>query len=1334
MSISGAKLTIDCRWFIVILSLFGCAGTSTDYIPEATNKDLPWNATALLSDRVNAVAADAEHVWVATDKGVNRFNKRENRWMGYTVEDGLANNKVSSAAIDGDVVWFGTESGISKFQPKIDKWTTYNRDDGLPSNRVLAIGVDGVYIWFGTAKGLCRYNKAIDVWALRTVDDGGLTSNQITDIAVEDEYVWFATDEGVSRYDKKIDSWTQLTKSEGLADEKVTTIAIEDEFTWFGTKNAGVSLYSNAEQAFVKTYTRNDLLETDKINYILGDGLYVWIGTANEGVQRFIKPANTWIHYSTEDGLPSSNITAMAVDGKYIWFGTYEDGLARFDKISGLWSAVKREEGLVSDDVKSIVEQNGKLWIGTAMGLSQFDLQSRQWKTFTKGQGLTTNYITRVVADDDVIWVGTSKGVGRHQNGRWKFWQQQHGLPSDFVVDVAVDNQSVWVGTRNGLCRYDAKNDRWHNFERLKNTWINSIAFDDGMLWLATDRGLAQLTNLNNSALTEVHIDFYSSHCADYANTILVADGAVWIGTRNGLTRYGKHENSWHHFTVEDGLPNNNVRTLAVTENALWIGTPSGLATFPRNGWNAYSGLESSGWQHFNLTQPGAEMGHENVRDICVVDGQVWLATIGGLGVYSLQNSTWRAIRATERTTVLRHGDVHHTVLDGYWVWFLSWPNTSNGGIVRYDKRTRTWGHFMKEDVTPIGRNGETRYISQINWMEVTADCVWFATDGGVLAYHKISDTWRHYTSKDGLAADKTTTLTADGNDVWVVLRDNRICRYHRNTDAWDTHQVVLKEIAPGMESYRTRIAADNRYVWAPAQREGVARFDKVNQSWRRYTSADGLSSGTIAFVALDNNDVWAYGGAGGLSKYDENTDSWSVIDDKKGLASNRVREVISGVDFMWVLHDRRWWQEDDYAPASGLHRANQTWQRFRGHPDNVGNNFTDVQEMREVVWFGSNNHGVSRYDKASASWTVFTEEDGLLNNRVIYPSLKIDGNFLWMGGGSGISRYGLRDDSWTVFTGRASLPSDVVRAVAVDSRYVYCGTDGGATRYDKRYDRWLEGQIIGDPVNALAHDDKYVWIASAKGVIRFDKSAHLTDYHDEENGLADTFAKVADVARRTLWIGTEKGVSKYNTLSDDPNAWETFTHADDVDTLQLTQKYANSLVYNRVTSIAVGNRYVWVGTERGVSRYDMRKGIWDTYTKHDGLHHNEVSSICIDGGTVWFGVTGGVSKLDTRTEEWSAFLPSDGLASGHVTCIAASDDFVWFGTFDSGVSRYHKATATWRNYTQKNGLSHSRVFDIAAEKDFIWVGTERGLSRYDTTTDTWTIFTKHFDREDDRR
>ena len=236
---------------------------------------------------------------------------------------------------------------------------------------------------------------------------------------------------------------------------------------------------------------------------------------------------------------------------------------------------------------------------------------------------------------------------------------------------------------------------------------------------------------------------------------------------------------------------------------------------------------------------------------------------------------------------------------------------------------------------------------------------------------------------------------------------------------------------------------------------------------------------------------------------------------------------------------------------------------------------------------------------------------------------------------------------------------------------------------------------------------------------------------YDDKNRLPSKFTKAAGIQGNCLWIGTDKGMCKYNTLSDDPNAWETFTSALDVDTMHVSEEYAVSLVDNNITSMAADQRYVWAGTEKGVSRYDTKRGLWMTYTQQDGLLSDEISSICIDNHLVWFGTKKGITRLDTSTGEWESFTKSDGLPSSNITCVMAKDDHVWFGTFDAGVILYDKVESTWRNFTTSDGLSHNRISAIASDDDFVWFGTELGLSRYDTITDTWTIFTRNFDEED---
>ena len=63
-----------------------------------------------------------------------------------------------------------------------------------------------------------------------------------------------------------------------------------------------------------------------------------------------------------------------------------------------------------------------------------------------------------------------------------------------------------------------------------------------------------------------------------------------------------------------------------------------------------------------------------------------------------------------------------------------------------------------------------------------------------------------------------------------------------------------------------------------------------------------------------------------------------------------------------------------------------------------------------------------------------------------------------------------------------------------------------------------------------------------------------------------------------------------------------------------------SQLLSDRVLSLAVDSRYLWVGTDRGLSRYDKAQGRWNNFTVKDGLAHNHVLSIALDELQVWIG------------------------------------------------------------------------------------------------------------------
>ena len=139
-------------------------GSAVDSRPE---KMWPVERT-LVSNEVNCIAADSDNVWIATARGISRWERQQDKWLHYTMEDGLANDRVNAVAVDGQWVWFATDEGVSRYDMETNTFATFRTIDGLASDQVSSIAVDGNYVWFGTSEGLNRYDKTIDSWAVRT--------------------------------------------------------------------------------------------------------------------------------------------------------------------------------------------------------------------------------------------------------------------------------------------------------------------------------------------------------------------------------------------------------------------------------------------------------------------------------------------------------------------------------------------------------------------------------------------------------------------------------------------------------------------------------------------------------------------------------------------------------------------------------------------------------------------------------------------------------------------------------------------------------------------------------------------------------------------------------------------------------------------------------------------------------------------------------------------------------------------------------------------------------------------------------------------------------------
>ena len=1342
---------------ILLLSVASCA--PHDLVQPRSDKRPddrePTTTNQLLSDRVSSLAVNSRHVWVGTDRGVSRYDKSERRWDNFTIKNGLANNNVSAIALDGEEVWIGTSGGISRYHTDTEEWTHYTAHDGLADRKVTCIVVDSRFVWFGTPKGLSRYDKETNSWTRKREADG-LAGDNVKKITVDGEYLWVATETGISRYDKLTDSWSSYDKDGGLVDDHVTAIAAAEDVVWFGTENKGVSLYDVRNSEFVHTYTKRDRLTSDQIRALAADGTSLWLGMADSGVQRYILSVNAWRKYTTSDGLPSNHITAIAADGNVVWFGTYEHGLARYDLRREKWTRYGEVRGLGDNDVKSLLATNTRIWVGTRDGLNEYTANnsSPDWRTISKADGLVDNYITSVAENGDSLWVGTPQGLGvRGGGGKWQFYTTKEELTDNFITCLAWDPLylQLWVGTKAGISTYNPVTKSWRSHSPIFKTFgqINDIQLIGEAIWIATPTGLIYY---DRSTEKSARLGKKDGLPGNWVNTISIGGDSLWVGTRSGLARLqdlsDPREAQWRLSPAETQLESRpsesglrfdkdtpfhvsyfrhptasaNVRVTASDGDEIWIGTPKGLGRY---------NVTTDRWKTYTRENTDGKLAANIIAAISITETDVWIGTIGGVSRFDKTTRQWTKHVAPKTTEVLRSNRVTRLAEDGNFIWFINWKETTEGAIGQYNRGTKMFRFFSKEDL-PLQPNAPP--ITLIHGITVDEGVVWLGTNAGMLRYEKASDTWRHYTTRDGLPNNEVWSITRDGDNIWTLHIGGVVGRYSIEKNRWRHWEISPSAVWSTLGA----IAVDPQYVWVSTAWEGIKRFDKLTEEWQTFAERDGLGHSETNDIYIDDDYVWITAW-GDVSRYNRHTEKWESLSDDRVL-SNTTFGIHAGVDGLWMLYS--WWPHWGDPVASKYHYSTQSWSELKTPRIDREGSFDynawlgapmQLVETADNVWLAIEGSGVARYNKAAKNWRFFTYETGLASNWLIEDSMVVDDDHVWVGTGDGLSRYDKKKESWTTFSrspmAESTAPSKVY-AIAVEERYLWMGSPTGLHRYDKQKNQWTHRQYRGDwawGVKSLTADEKYLWLGTDGGVRRYDKAADRWEAYTEKNGLPSNIIRDVDVEGYDLWVATDDGAARFNRLSDDPNAWETHLHSLEIKATGDDKKYAHTLLSNDLRCVTMTKDSVWFGTDAGACRYDRRNQTWKALSTMDDLDITDISAIAIDGDVLWFGTNRGVTKYDSISGDTVIYTSADGLASHIVTCIAANKTEIWFGSANAGVTRLNKATGKWQIFDTRHGLLHNRVETIAFDGDQIWFGTESGLCRYDRKVGTWTSYAEAF-------
>ncbi len=246
---------------------------------------------------------------------------------------GFNDDRITQIEKEGTTLWVATQNGLVRYDRKKESWRTYDQTSHLVDNRLEDLLFDGQTLWIATRGGLSAVQRTRagkkDSLSFQIIDYEKLANVWIYDIANHDTLLWAATEFGLYVYDKARKSGGFYRGAFGPGTQRTFAVTCYEDEVWYATEK-GISAFVVDEDSMKNwpTYAARNLQTDSRIYRLYADGYAVWAAT-QQGVYKLDRRDNRWVHYTIADGLPAADIYCLLPDGDYIWFGS-SAGLTRF--------------------------------------------------------------------------------------------------------------------------------------------------------------------------------------------------------------------------------------------------------------------------------------------------------------------------------------------------------------------------------------------------------------------------------------------------------------------------------------------------------------------------------------------------------------------------------------------------------------------------------------------------------------------------------------------------------------------------------------------------------------------------------------------------------------------------------------------------------------------------------------------------------------------------------------------------------------------------------------------------------------------------------------------
>ncbi len=602
------------------------------------------------------------------------------------------------------------------------------------------------------------------------------------------------------------------------------------------------------------------------------------------------------------------------------------------------------------------------------------------------------------------------------------------------------------------------------------------------------------------------------------------------------------------------------------------------------------------------------------------------------------------------------------------------WVGTADG-LARFD------GRYFQNYNAHSGLSGN--YVTSA-YMDGDS-LIWFGLDRSGISIYRISnDSFFKFAFNDSLVMHRITSIIRDYDGVmWIGTDQHGLFRF----DGRSIRSFNGKSGIPNSHIAYLTLGPDST-LWI-ATGHGIAVLNPRNylhpESFHYISSSEGLPDNKIENILFyKKNFVWIGTRSKGLirARWRENAPyrlyDFKVFDTNGHLPDNWIRTLTKD-------HFGNIWVGTAKGAVQILHPTAKRQQFFLVTTENgLGHNTIDVifADREGLIWFGTWGGGLSRYN--GKYFETYTIKQGLPDNSVwgIYEDSL---HTFWVGTEKGLVgfRENIKLNKLTpryIFTPKNGLPIEFILTIEGDSHNgLWLGSWGEGLAYIQPYKKIFKHYTVKDglPSNyivSIKRDDQgNFWIATLYGGISYfnPHTETFTNYNKQNGFPSNKINFIYKDFNGNFWFLTKDiGVVRYDgqtfrvfsgpkkklacgvtcMFEDAQHNYWFGTPSDGVLVIKkgkgiirhLTE--ADGLGGDNIFILAPDNRgHVWIGTKRGLDRYDTHNGTLIHYGFSDGflcLEPDQNVFLNDSDGHCWFGGIGGATRYLPEYDKFDSVLP----------------------------------------------------------------------------------------------